>query len=146
MAHPPGVDRETLIEILEDVRHDLGKHLPLPLRLLPADADDGAVRAAARKALRETRRGPDGVTDGARLWADFEAELSDALDGPLRAAGPRWAALVEAVERALAWAGRLDGPLDRAALLADLTAVTPAVDRLLDDLDDPAAPLPEDLL
>ncbi len=143
MAHPRRVDRETLIEILEDVHHDLGKHLPLPLRLLPADADSAALRDAARTALLRTRRGADGATAAADLWADFVNELTPALGRPLPAAGPAWVALVETMDRALAWGARLDGALDRAALMADLTAVGPAVDRVLDALEPNDAPFEE---
>jgi len=126
------VYRETLIELLEDLRHDLGKHLVLPLRLLPADADDAAVRAAARTALLRTRRGPDGATDAEALWAGLRRELVDALGAPLTASGADWAALHAAVERALGWRARLDDPtLDRAAITADLAAVAGAVDRVL---------------
>ncbi|MEZ4432501.1 MAG: hypothetical protein R3F65_08820, partial [bacterium] len=56
-----------LAEILDDLQHDLGKHLALPLRMLPRDASDDDVRAAARTALWRTRRGPESSTDAARL-------------------------------------------------------------------------------
>lgn len=123
------MDPETLRDILDDAQHDLGKHLTLPLRLLPADAGDEAVREAARTALLRTRRGPTGVTDAATLWAGFEAELSELLGGPLADAGAGWAALSVAVERALGWRARLDepAPLPRGALLADLAAVGHAI-------------------
>lgn len=118
------VSPDCLAEILDDLQHDLGKHLALPLRLLPADADDAAVRAAARTALCRTRRGPDGATDAATLWADFRAELAPALAG-----APGWRRLEGAVERALSWTARLDdpAPLDRGRLAADLTAVGAAI-------------------
>lgn len=136
MAHPPVVDRETLREIVEDVLHDLGKHLLLPLRLLPAEADGTAVREAARTALLRTRRGPDGAQAAAVIWAGFETELAEALGEPLADAGPPWADLAAAMARALAWAERLDGSLDRAALTADLAAVGDAARAALDALDE----------
>jgi hypothetical protein len=124
--------RDDLLDALADLQHDLGKHAPLPLRMLPADADDRAVRAAARDALRRTRRGPNGVTDAATLWDDFRVEV-----GPLPA-GPAADALREAVARALAWDARLDAPapLDRAALTADLAALSPAIRALMDAVAD----------
>lgn len=125
-------DRDDLLDALSDLQHDLGKHLLLPVSLLPADADDRAVRAAARDALRRTRRGPNGVTDAATLWDDFRVEVGP-LDG-----WPAATALDEAVRRALAWDARLDdaAPLDRAALTADLGAVSPAIRALMDAVAD----------
>lgn len=109
-----------IAEILDDMQHDLGKHLALPLRMLPPDADDDAVREAARTALWRTRRGPEGTADAESLWEDYRAELAGVLDGT---AG--WPALVTAVARVLSWRARLDDPkpLGRAALEADLGAV-----------------------
>lgn len=117
------MDAESLREILDDVQHDLGKHLLLPLRLLPADADADALRRAAGTALLRTRRGPGGAVSAAALWAGFADELAALLGRAPADAGPPWDGLAAAVDRALAWAGRLDGPIDRAALIADLAAV-----------------------
>lgn len=126
------LNRTDLLDALSDLQHDLGKYLRLPLAMLPADADERAVRAAARDALRRTRRGPNGTTDAATLWSDFRVEVG-AVEGWAAAA-----ALAEAVERALAWDARLDdgAPLDRAALTADLSAVSPAIRALMDAVAD----------
>lgn len=59
----------------------------------------------------------------AALWAGFADELAGLLGRAPADAGPPWDGLAAAVDRALAWAARLDGPLDRAALIADLAAV-----------------------
>lgn len=121
-----------LAEILDDLQHDLGKHLALPLRMLPRDASDDDVRAAAHTALWRTRRGPESSTDAARLWHDYRAELAEALAGT-----PAWGALEAAVARVLSWRARLDDPkpLPRAALEADLAAVGDAIRALRAETD-----------
>lgn len=130
MLDGPGVDRMDLEDALAELAHDLGKYVRLPLAWLPADASDAEVRAAAERALFETRRAGDQVTAAATLWADFRAEVGDAL-----AAFASWPALCHAVEVALGWSARLDG-LDRAQITADLSAVAPAIRRLLDEVSD----------
>jgi hypothetical protein len=113
-----------LADILDDMQHDLGKHLALPLLMLPSDADDDTVREAARTALWSTRRGPTGTVDAERMWNDFRATIA----GDAATLGG-WLGLVSAIERALAWRARLDDPrpLGRAALVADLSAVGDAI-------------------
>lgn len=118
-----------LADLLADLAHDLGKYLRLPLAWLPAEADEEAVRAAAREALLETRRRGAEVTPASALWEGF---LRDAGENLNEFAG--WPDLVVVVERALTWVDRLDGPLDRAALAADLGAVAPAIRALLDEV------------
>lgn len=106
------------------MQHDLGKHLALPLLMLPSDADDDTVREAARTALWSTRRGPTGTVDAERMWSDFRAAIAGEA-----ATLAGWPGLVSAIERALAWRGRLEDPkpLGRAALVADLSAVGDAI-------------------
>ncbi|MEZ4472607.1 MAG: hypothetical protein R3F60_17860 [bacterium] len=123
-------DPTTLVDLLADLQHDLGKYLRLPLAWLPADADDAGVHAAAREALLATRRVGGQTHAAADIWRAFLADVQGHLDD--RAA---WPPLVATVDRALAWAERLDGPLDRAALTADLAAVGPAIRTLLDEVD-----------
>jgi len=116
-------------DLLADLAHDLGKYLRLPLAWLPPEADEAAVREAAREALLATRRKAGVATPAADIWADFLAEVGETLDG-----FAEWPPLVAAVEAALAWGTRLDGPVDRAAIAADLGAVTPAIRALLDEV------------
>lgn len=119
-----------LSDILDDLQHDLGKHLALPVRMLPADADEATVRAAVHTALWRTRRGPSGVRDAASLWAEFRAALGEHLDPAA------FAPLTVAIERALAWRSRVEGPLSRRAVEADLVAVGDAIWALRSELDD----------
>ena len=121
-------EREDLVDALADLRHDLGKYLRLPLAMLPAQATEGELREAARTALLRTRRGPRGASTAAELWAEGRAELEplDRFD--------RGAAVVAAVEAALSWVPRLDGPLDRGALQRDLGSVSEAIADLLEEV------------
>lgn len=120
----------TLIEILDDLQHDLGKHLALPVRMLPRDADEAAVRAALHTALWRTRRGPSGVRDAEALWAEFREALGEHLEPSV------FAPVTAAVERALGWRSRIEGVLPRGAIEADLVAVGDAVRALRDELCD----------
>lgn len=129
----PGEVLEELAERLADLRHDLGKHIRLPLALLRADAPAAEVREALATGLLRTRRGPDGVRTARQLWEKFCRETGGWLG---RFAG--WASLERAVERALAWEGALlpGAPeVDRAAADADLAALTPALRALEAELD-----------
>jgi hypothetical protein len=125
------MNTDDLLDVLSDLQHDLGKYLLMPVTMLPADASDAALREALRAALLETRRGPAGVRSAATLWSTFQAEAGEAL---ARLPGRRL--LTTAVDRALAWEGRLDGnsPLDRGAVTADLRAVTDAIRALMAQL------------
>ncbi|MCA9543286.1 MAG: hypothetical protein KC613_02820 [Myxococcales bacterium] len=119
------MERDELMDVLLDLKHDLGKHLPRPVRWLPPDASADDLRAALRQALERTHGG----RSAAALWADAEGELASV------AQRPAFQALALAVQRALAWGARLDDPdaaLDRAAVEADLLAVGPAVAALMD--------------
>lgn len=116
-----------LEDALSDLAHDLGKGIHRPLAWLPAEADAGAVRAAVEEALFATRRRGDERTSAATLWGAFLAEV-----GPRT--GAAWAAMVAAVDRALAW-GAWTGPLDRAQVQADFAAVTPAIRAVLEEIE-----------
>lgn len=128
------------LELLLDLKHDLGKYLLLPLALLPKNAADGAVRAALTRALLQTRtrRVPADQNDGnvskhigaAELWRDAASELQHA--GCAREALAR---IDAAVQRALAWQHALarEGALDRSAIERDLGAVQSAIAELIDE-------------
>jgi hypothetical protein len=121
-------EREDLLDLLSDLQHDLGKYVRLPLAMLPRDAGTAELRAALEEALLRTRRSPSGVRSAEALWESFCAEAGERLSA--FAAMP---ALAAAVERALGWRAALadDGPLDRAALEADLEGVGRAIRALL---------------
>jgi hypothetical protein len=115
-------EREAALDVLYDLQHDLGKHALLPLAMLPAEADDDAVRAALRTALRETRRGPSGVRSAAAIWADAADELSPVAPDVR-------ARLRPAVESALRWEAAIDAPEapDRAGARAAVERMRDAI-------------------
>jgi len=123
------VESDLLLEVIDDLQHDLGKHLVLPLAMLPADATPAQVGAAARTALLRTRRGPGGDRSARAIWTTLRAELSGAEHLP------GWTPMVDVIERALSWADRLDGPIDRARLTTDLRAVKGAIRVLADQVE-----------
>jgi hypothetical protein len=128
------------LELLLDLKHDLGKYLLLPLALLPKNADDAALRDALMRALLQTRTrrvpaDPNGGNGGKHvsaeeLWRDAAAELQ--RSGCAREALAR---IDAAVQRALAWQHALarQGALDRSAIERDLGAVQSAIAELIDE-------------
>ncbi|MDD9968400.1 MAG: hypothetical protein OXR73_19330 [Myxococcales bacterium] len=120
------IDHDELAELLMELKHDLGKHMLLPVSILPADATDAEVRSALAAALRRTRPGIAGPRSARRVFQDFRQELG----------GTTFPGLPEiemALERALVWDGMVDdlsgGPLERARVTADLRAVGEAIGR-----------------
>ena len=94
-----------------DLRHDLGKYLRMPLRMLPEEASEAALREAVGLALRQTRRAASGVRSARELWGAAAPALR-----ALAVASPRYLELEAAVSAALALEARLDAPepFDRA--------------------------------
>lgn len=125
------MDRDSwLEEVLDDLRHDLGKYLQLPLRMLPQAATQAQLRAALSQALLHTRTHGSHSQSARTLWLERRAELA------ARAPGPRFAELEAAVESALAWQAALAGdePLDSARIERDLSAVSGVLEAWLEEL------------
>ncbi len=84
-APPPapagGAVEEAVLEMLDDLAHDLGRHIRLPLALLPIDAPPAEVAAAASRAVQRTRTGPRGVFGADELLADFLEAVPDERRG-----------------------------------------------------------------
>lgn len=123
--------REELLDLLSDLQHDLGKYLRLPLSLLPRDADAAAVRTALETALLKTRRGPAGARAAQEIWEAFLEEARGRLSS-----FAAFAPLEGAVSRALGWRRALEGgpAIDRAAVEADLGAVSAAIRALIEEV------------
>jgi hypothetical protein len=123
------------LELLLDLKHDLGKYMLLPLAFLPRDADAAAVRAALARGLLRTRSrrtvGGEETQSAREIWqASLPALRAGTLPQP---------ALVElegAMERALAWERVLhdDVAFDRVAVERDLLIVQRAFAELLQDM------------
>lgn len=133
----PATD-DPLADLLLDLKHDLGKHLVLPLALLPHDAPGSLVHRTALRALTHTRHGPMGAVSARALWQRFQSEL------PLEPKQhPRYVELERALTTALAWQHALQqaptpavAPADRAALLRDFRAVGGCIERWLRQVQD----------
>jgi hypothetical protein len=120
-----------LIDAILDLAHDLGKHIRLPVSMLPEDAPQPELREAVLRAIGRTRSAPGGTLSARSLWEAFAAEAGPAVSGR-----PAFEPLRAAVERALAWEGRAEAgeALDRRALDADLSAVGARIRALLDEV------------
>lgn len=130
------MDPEALLDSLLDLKHDLGKHLQLPLALLPKEADARAVQRAACDALLRTRRGPCGDCSARRLWTRFVEEAGDALQQM-----HGYTELRNAVETALSWEDKLHacGATEcqasvRARISADFGRVSECIGRLIEEV------------
>jgi hypothetical protein len=119
---------DATLDLLLDLKHDLGKYLLLPIGLLPRDASEAALREALRRALRETRTSRGRTQSARELWQAFVAELGGEL-----AHSTALAQLQAAVDRALSWERALDqaAPLERVPLERDLQAVQAAIAALI---------------
>jgi len=124
---------DDIVDALDDLQHDLGKYLRLPLAFLPADASAEDVREAARRALFETRRAGAVIDDAASIWGRFREEMNGALD-----ALPTFHTLTTQVDRALEWSQPLrehQAAIDRLRIEADFSAVGQAIRDLRDAFD-----------
>ncbi len=123
---------QELLEALEDLLHDLGKHIYLPLALLPPNIGELELRRGAEQALLKTRRGPSGVLSAAQIWRAFLEEAPQARELP------GFSALEGAVDRALSWQQRLPklSSQEAEALRRDLAAVSARIRALLKSLSD----------
>lgn len=120
-------EREHLLDLLSDLKHDLGKYIRLPFMMLPPGADWHETRTALHHALLQTRSGPAGHVPAREIWAGFLRD-AEAQVGNLAAFGE----LEAAVGKALSWERELDGdgPLSRDAIEKDLGAVQDAIQKL----------------
>jgi hypothetical protein len=134
---------DATLDLLLDLKHDLGKYLLLPLTLLPRTADEPAVRAALQRALLQTRTRSRASSDAAgehagylsarEVWAGFCSELARAGLGDAALAP-----LQQVVERALGWEHALAdrSAIDRDALERDFRAVQVAIAQLIAEAHD----------
>lgn len=114
-----------MLELLDDLQHDLGKHLRLPLAMLAPNSSKAQLHVAVQDALLRTRHGPNGVQSAEMLWQQF-----------LQAAGPEFdsypsARLARAsVANALIWQNASADELQRSEIEADFLAVAQAIREL----------------
>lgn len=128
-----GVTQEDLEDALDDLAHDLGKYIHLPLSLLPDTASDDEFLEAATLALIRTRRAPTGDQSARELWVAFCQEVGNEL-----VSYPGWIELEQTIANALDWTERLQDAArseSRTKLVADLRAVAPAIRVLRGQID-----------
>jgi hypothetical protein len=120
-----------IVDAILELGHDLGKHILLPVAMLPEDASEAELREVALRALGRTRSGPTGIRSARSIWEAFETEAGETLGDR-----PTFARLGKAVGRALAWEGRATAgvALNRRDLTADLRAVGERIRELLDEV------------
>jgi len=121
---------DDIVDALDDLQHDLGKYLRLPLAFLPPDASENEVQNAVHRALFETRRAGERVDDASSIWNDFRDEVDGSLD-----TFETFRILTARVDRALEWSqalGEHARPLDRLQIEADFSAVGQAIRDLRD--------------
>lgn len=128
--------KEDILELLFDLKHDLGKYIRLPLAMLPSQADDTQVRRAVVQALRETRVSAHRVQSAAQIWQDFLTQIGEA-DGLKH--GYAFFRLEKAVHNALKWERAIfdssaSAPLDRRVVQEDLNGVDQAIIDLIDEI------------
>ena len=122
-------DVDELLDILLDVKHDLGKYVRLPLAMLAEDASESEARAALTAALLATRTGPSGTRPARAIWDGFREEIGDRL-----ADRTGWAPLVAAVDEALAQERHVTCGCTSLPPYSVLLAVLSAVGERIDDL------------
>ena len=96
------MDIEEQLELLDDLLHDLGKYVALPINMLPKDAQIEDFRLALETALTRTRNSPTGVLSARQIWADFLADAGNVYESR-----SGWGRLRSAVDTAFAWQQQL---------------------------------------
>ncbi|MEL6758756.1 MAG: hypothetical protein AAFP04_00005 [Myxococcota bacterium] len=127
------VTRETAIDRLYDLQHDLAKYIRMPLAFLPSHATPDEVRVALQRALRTTYRRAEDVLPASMLWQQCADSLPDAVR-----AHASFERLERVIERALAWDAAIDDvrvTIDRNRVLGDFGAITAAIDLLIADVE-----------
>jgi hypothetical protein len=127
---------EDTIDLLLDLKHDLGKYICMPLAMLPTDAAPEEIRRALRCALVETRKAGAGTRSAADIWQTFLVEAPQSLTEM-----PLFADLARCVNDALPLRvfAEGDAPLpDRQELLAVLQEIAVVIQKLIEELIDDA--------
>ena len=122
------LDRETQLDLLFDLLHDLGKYIRMPISLLPENASPQQVREGVEQALTRTRSGPREARGARAIWEMFVSESGGSLSS---CSG--WESLLTSVEDVLVWEDRLrrEALIDRDAVMADFNRVPEAIRALI---------------
>lgn len=123
---------DDLIDVLMDLKHDLGKYIRLPFSMLSQTASSEEVESALETALRRTRSGPSGVRTAKDIWDAFAGEVGDSLESK-----KEYGALARAVAKALSHEAALCGSVpmpDRETLEADMADVGKCIQELVEEV------------
>ena len=117
-ALPTMPTSQALLDALLDLSHDLGKHLQLPLALLPKSATAQQLISTVHDCLLRTRRSAHGDVSARALWDAFVSETAS----PWQQCS-EFVALERSVVDALAWEPRLNALVKH----DDTTAIRQAI-------------------
>jgi len=126
--------RSDALDLLDELKHDLGKYIYLPVGFLPKDASSEAFTSAVHTAIFRTRRAQGTVESAHDIWERFCQEA-----GNLILHSTSYPRLVQAVDVALSWGNRLSEPLDmvhRECVIRDFQNVGRAIARVQDEIDE----------
>jgi len=116
---------DDLTDLADELVHDLGKHMVLPIALVPRDADASTVAGAVGRAL--FRRHGGAVEAVEVIWARTRGQFEGLSSLP---------ACDAAIAAAVAWRGRDIAAGDQARLLDDCRAVAVALRALRREVGD----------
>ncbi len=121
------------LEALDQLKHDLGKYIRMPVAFLAPDASKQDLKQALEMALLQTRSGGGAAQSAKEIWQDFVTENSSTLEGHIG-----FTELTSAVEDALAWEVALsdESRLDQAAITRDLGQISVLISSLMRELSD----------
>ncbi len=89
-------DTDNIVDLLYDLKHDLGKYIVLPVAMLPASSDSSAVKKALYNALYKTRVKGDESVSALQIWNGYKYKIKKQLSCEL------WSLLNGAVDKVLA--------------------------------------------
>jgi hypothetical protein len=87
-----------LLEVLAQLKHDLGKYIAFQSRWLVEDEPLEGLRSAVVADLCETQRGPAGARSAVEIWRNQRGPLEALWLKRFGEAEPEWLALVSALE------------------------------------------------
>ena len=122
-----------VLDALDQLKHDLGKYMRMPVAFLAPDASKDDLKQALEMALLQTRSGGGRTQTAKEIWQDFLVDNSSALEGHIG-----FTELTSAVESALAWEAALsdESRLDQVAITRDLGKVSVLISSLMQELND----------
>ena len=126
------MSRERLAyEALDQLKHDLGKYMRMPVAFLSPDASKEDLKQALEMALLQTRSSAQGYQKASEIWGNFLKDWGASFDEH-----QTFQRLVSTVENALSWEAALedDSRLNQTEITRDLSQVNQVISTLMDEL------------